>query len=130
MDRCVLKSKIHRASVTEANLNYEGSITLGPDLMDAADFLPYERVQVLNLNNGQRFETYVIRGDSSGVVILNGPAARLGEVGDKVIILSYAWAEEEEAAQNTPVVVYVDEENRVVEVKGSESCRTIPGVGG
>jgi len=130
MDRCVLKSKIHRASVTEANLNYEGSITLGPDLMDAADFLPYERVQVLNLNNGERFETYIIRGDSSGMVVLNGPAARLGEVGDKVIILSYAWAEEEEAARNTPVVVYVDEENRVAEVKGSESSRTIPRVGG
>lgn len=123
MHRCVLKSKIHRATITDADLNYEGSLTLSPELMEAADFIENERVQVLNLNNGERFETYIIKGEGSGVVCLNGPAARLGEVGDKVIALTYAWVDEEEARRALPVVVHVDEENRVVGVKGSGSQR-------
>ena len=115
MDRCVLRSKIHRAVVTESDLNYEGSLTLGPELMRAADFVENERVQVLNLNNAERFETYVIKGEGPGVVCLNGPAARLGHVGDTIIVLSYAWVDEEEARRHKPVVVHVDGENRVVE---------------
>jgi len=110
------KSKIHRARVTEANLNYEGSVTLDTDLMDAADILPHEQVQVLNVMNGQRFDTYAIRGPrGSGVVCLNGPAARLAHVGDLVIILTYAEMEREELLRHTPRVVMVDERNRIVE---------------
>jgi aspartate 1-decarboxylase len=107
------KSKIHRATVTEANLNYEGSVTLDADLMDAANILPHEQVQVLNVNNGERFDTYAIRGPrGSGMVCLNGPAARLAQVGDMVIILTYAWMEREELERHTPKVVLVDERNR------------------
>jgi len=110
------KSKIHRAQVTEANLNYEGSVTLDADLMDAADILPHEQVQVLNVMNGQRFDTYAIRGPrGSGVVCLNGPAARLAHVGDLVIILTYAEMEREELLRHTPRVVMVDERNQIVE---------------
>ncbi len=107
------KSKIHRATVTEANLNYEGSVTLDADLMDAANILPHEQVQVLNVNNGERFDTYAIRGPrGTGMVCLNGPAARLAQVGDMVIILTYAWMEREELERHTPKVVLVDERNR------------------
>jgi aspartate 1-decarboxylase len=107
------KSKIHRATVTEANLNYEGSVTLDDDLMEAANILPHEQVQVLNVNNGERFDTYAIRGPrGSGMVCLNGPAARLAQVGDMVIILTYAWMEREELERHTPKVVLVDERNR------------------
>ena len=107
------KSKIHRATVTEANLNYEGSVTLDADLMEAANILPHEQVQVLNVNNGERFDTYAIRGPrGSGMVCLNGPAARLAQVGDMVIILTYAWMEREELERHTPKVVLVDERNR------------------
>ena len=109
------KSKIHRAKVTEANLNYEGSVTIDSDLMDAADILPNEQVQVLNVNNGERFDTYAIRGQKgSGVICLNGPAARLAHVGDLVIILTYAEMEPEELRKHTPKVVMVDERNRIV----------------
>jgi aspartate 1-decarboxylase len=109
------KSKIHRARVTEANLNYEGSVTLDADLMEAADILPHEQVQVLNVMNGERFDTYAIRGPrGSGVVCLNGPAARLAHVGDLVIILTYAEMEREELLRHTPQVVMVDERNRIV----------------
>lgn len=109
----VFKSKIHRATVTEANLNYEGSVTIDADLMEAADILPHEQVQVLNVNNGERFDTYAIRGPrGSGVICLNGPAARLAHVGDLVIILTYAWMEREELERHTPRVVMVDERNR------------------
>ena len=109
------KSKIHRAKVTEANLNYEGSVTIDSDLMDAAEILPHEQVQVLNVNNGERFDTYAIRGQKgSGVVCLNGPAARLAHVGDLVIILTYAEMEPEELRKHTPRVVMVDEQNRIV----------------
>jgi aspartate 1-decarboxylase len=108
------KSKIHRATVTEANLNYEGSITVDADLLDAAGILPHEQVQVLNVNNGERFDTYAIRGPrGSGVVCLNGPAARLAHVGDLVIVLTYAFMEREELERHTPTVVIVDEANRV-----------------
>ena len=108
------KSKIHRATVTEADLNYEGSVTVDADLMDAADILPNEHVQILNVNNGQRFDTYAIRGPrSSGVVCLNGPAARLAHVGDTVIILTYAAMEREELLRHVPTIVFVDEKNRI-----------------
>jgi aspartate 1-decarboxylase len=111
----VFKSKIHRATVTEANLNYEGSVTIDADLMEAADILPHEQVQVLNVNNGERFDTYAIRGQrGSGVICLNGPAARLAHVGDLVIILTYAWMEREELERHTPRVVMVDERNRIL----------------
>lgn len=114
MRRELFKSKIHRATVTDANLNYEGSVTIDEELMTAADLLPHERVQVVNVNNGARFETYVLPGEAgTGVVCLNGAAARLGEIGDRVIIISYAHFEEAEAAAHQPRVVTVDERNRI-----------------
>jgi len=110
------KSKIHRARVTEADLNYEGSVTVDADLLDAADILTNEQVQVLNVMNGERFDTYAIPGPrGSGTVCLNGPAARLAHVGDLVIILTYAAMEREELLRHTPKVVLVDERNRVVD---------------
>jgi aspartate 1-decarboxylase len=116
------KSKIHRATVTEADLNYEGSITIDADLMDAADVLQHEQVQILNVNNGQRFDTYAIRGPrGSGVVCLNGPAARLAHVGDTVIILTYAAMEREELLRHVPTIVFVDEKNRIRRPEGAPS---------
>jgi aspartate 1-decarboxylase len=110
----VLKSKIHRVRITEANLNYMGSITIDQDLMDAAGLLENEKVQVVNLNNGARLETYVIAGNrNSGIICLNGPAARQGIVGDTVIILSYAIMEPGEAASYKPVSVFPREGNRL-----------------
>lgn len=112
MQRIMLKSKIHNAAVTEANLLYGGSITIDGAVMDAADILEGERVQVVNLANGERFETYTIRGgEGSGVVCLNGPAARLGCVGDRVHILSWAVVYDADARSMTPVVVTLDERN-------------------
>jgi aspartate 1-decarboxylase len=109
----MLKSKIHRAVLTDANLNYVGSITIDRDLMDAADILPYEQVQVVNNNNGARFETYCIEGPrDSGVVCLNGAAARRGQPGDILIILSYTQISDQEARSHRPQVVLVDEHNR------------------
>lgn len=114
------KSKIHRATVTEADLNYEGSVTIDADLMDAADIMVHEQVQVLNVMNGERFDTYAIRGPrGSGMVRLNGPAARLAHVGDLVIILTYAEMEREELLRHTPRVVLVDERNRIVAPSGA-----------
>jgi len=111
----VCKAKIHQATVTEANLNYEGSITIDKKIMEQAGILAYEKVQVVNLNNGERFDTYVIVGKaSSGIICLNGPAARLGQKGDKVIIIAYAMMEEEEASGFRPKLVYVDGKNKVV----------------
>jgi len=111
----ICKSKIHRATVTDADLNYEGSITIDKELMDAADILPNEKVQVLNLNNGARFETYVLVAEAnSGTICLNGPAARLGEVGDLLIIVSYCDLEFEEAKKYQPKVIYVDKKNKIV----------------
>lgn len=105
----VLKSKIHKVSVTQANLNYVGSITIDEDLMDAANLIENEKVQVLNLNNGERFETYVIKGERySGVICLNGPAARKVLEGDVVIIISYAMMDFEEAKLFKPRLLFPD----------------------
>ncbi|EQA61148.1 aspartate 1-decarboxylase [Leptospira alexanderi serovar Manhao 3 str. L 60] len=114
MQITVMKGKIHRATVTDADLNYEGSLTVDMDLVDAAGMRVYEKVSVVNVNNGARFETYIIEGKrGSGEICLNGAAARLGMKGDKVIIITYAQVEEKELPPNyTPKVVHVDENNR------------------
>ncbi|QDR82502.1 aspartate 1-decarboxylase [Sporomusa termitida] len=117
----MMKSKIHRATVTEANLNYMGSITIDAALLRAAHILPGEKVQIVNNNNGARLETYTITGkENSGIVCLNGAAARLVQPGDIVIIIAYALVSEQEARQIKPVVVMVDERNRVVDTKAGE----------
>jgi len=109
------KGKIHRATVTEANLDYEGSITIDKNLMKAAGLFPYEQVHVVNINTGSRLETYVIEGKSgSGVICLNGAAARLGAKGDKVIIIAYAQYSPEEAQKHQPAMVRVDDLNKIV----------------
>mgnify|MGYP000663309578 CR=1 FL=1 len=119
--RTMLKSKIHRARVTRCNIDYEGSITIDRDLIEAANLLPYEKVDVLNINNGARFSTYVIEGErGSGEICLNGAAARLGAKGDMVIVLSYCIVPENEAATAIPRLIYVDSTNRIVDVKGKE----------
>lgn len=111
----LLKSKIHRATVTDANLNYQGSITIARDLMDAANILPYEKVGVLDVNNGSRLETYVIEGPAkSGMICLNGAAARLVQPGDLVIIVAYASMTPEEAKNWQPTVVHVNDKNEIV----------------
>lgn len=126
MYRTMMKSKIHRATVTEANLNYVGSITIDEDLMDAADLLENEKVQIVNNNNGARLETYVIVGErGSGVVCLNGAAARLVQPGDTVIIISYAMMSAEELATHRPTVVFVDETNKPVMEAHKEVHATI-----
>jgi aspartate 1-decarboxylase len=108
------KSKIHRARLTDANLHYEGSATIDADLLKAADILPCEKVQIVNINNGCRLETYVIEGRSgSGEVCLNGAAARLGQPGDMVIIISYADVDDLEAREWEPKTILVDENNRI-----------------
>jgi len=117
----LMKSKIHRAIVTEANLNYVGSITIDEDLMDAADLIKNEKVQIVNNNNGNRFETYVIPGErGSGMICLNGAAARLVHPGDVIIIMSYGLFEKNEAKEFNPRIVFVDENNKIVEIKGEE----------
>lgn len=116
--RTMLNSKIHRARVTRCDLDYEGSITIDRELLEASGILPFERVQVLNLNNGQRFDTYVIEGETgSGEIGLNGAAARCAVKGDMVIILSYVLVSEEKLAQHTPKLVYVDAVNQITSVK-------------
>lgn len=111
----ICKSKIHRVTVTDANLNYEGSITIDEKLLSDANILPNEKVQVVNLNNGERFETYVLVGKAySGIVCLNGPAARLGQMGDLLIVISYCHLKFEEAKKYQPKVVYVDGKNKIV----------------
>ena len=111
----VFKSKIHRATITGADLDYEGSISIDRDLLDAAGILVYERVQVVNLNNGNRFETYVIEGKrGSGAIELNGPAARLGQPDDLIIIISYAAMTPDEAENHMPKIVLVDSDNRPI----------------
>lgn len=113
--RTMLKGKIHRARVTDANLHYEGSVTLDPVLMDAADLLPYEQVHLLNIDNGNRLTTYVIEGErGSGQVVVNGAAAHLIHRGDTIIILSYVALPDDEARRLEPRLVYVDEANRIV----------------
>jgi aspartate 1-decarboxylase len=114
MQRHILKSKLHRATVTEADLNYEGSLTIDRELMDAVDLQPFERVKVYNINNGERFDTYAIEGTAgSGIIGLNGAAARKGLVGDQIIIVSYAFFSDQELAGFTPKVVLLDENNRI-----------------
>ncbi len=117
MTLTMFKAKIHRAVVTNADLNYTGSLTLDPDLLDAAGMLPYEQVHVLNINTGTRFVTYIIEGErGSGVVCLNGAAARLGAPGDTIIAITYAEMSPEEAKNHQPVVVLVDRNNKIAEV--------------
>ncbi len=116
--RTMLKSKIHRAHVTETNINYEGSITIDKKLMEEADILPAEQVQVLNLNNGARFTSYAIEGKrDSGEICLNGAAARLVIKGDIIIILSYCYVDDDEARNFIPKLVYVDANNAITETK-------------
>ncbi|WP_028295776.1 aspartate 1-decarboxylase [Olivibacter sitiensis] len=111
----ILKSKIHRVKVTQAELNYVGSITIDEDLLDAANIIPNEKVAIVNNNNGARFETYVIKGErGSGMVCLNGAAARLAQVGDICIIISYCQMPFEEAKQYQPLLVFPDENNRLI----------------
>ena len=116
--RIMLKSKIHRATVTEANLEYEGSIAIDKRLMDEADILPYEQVQVLNANNGARFLTYAIEAQTdSGMIGIQGPAARLASKGDTVIILTYRNVEDADAKNLLPRLVYVNENNVITKTK-------------
>ncbi len=111
----IFKSKIHRATVTEANLNYVGSITIDEDLMDAANIYPGEKLQIVNVNNGERIETYAIRGiRGSGQICLNGAAARKAEVGDIVILIAYAFMTPEEAKSYAPINIYPDENNQLI----------------
>ncbi len=118
MLRLMLRAKIHRATVTDANLEYEGSLTVDPLLLEAAGILPYEQVSVSNLNNGERFETYVIPGGrGSGDMVLNGPTARKGTKGDKVIVFCYEYYNQDELKNYKPRLVYVDESNRTREKK-------------
>jgi len=118
----MLKSKVHRATVTMADLNYSGSLTLDPLLIEAAGFLVNEQVHVLNINTGARFVTYLIPGErGSGTVCLNGAAARLGQPGDLIIALTYAQMTPEEAANHKPIIVHVDGQNRIVRVDSSRA---------
>ena len=120
MLRTMCKSKIHRVTVTQAELYYEGSRTLDRTLMDAADIREYEKVQVVNINNGNRFETYIIEGPrDSGVVCLNGAAARLASVGDEIILISYGEFSEEELVNFKPIKIFVDKRNKITEEKYS-----------
>jgi aspartate 1-decarboxylase len=117
MFRMMMNSKLHRATVTEANLDYVGSITIDSELLDAAGMLPNEKVHVVNNNNGARFETYIIAGEpGSGVICVNGAAARLVQKGDIVIILSYAYVSNEEAKEHKPTVLLMDKSNKIEEV--------------
>jgi aspartate 1-decarboxylase len=114
MQRHVLKSKIHRATITEADLNYEGSLTIDRNLLEAVDLYPYERVMVYNINNGERFDTYAIEGEAgSGVIGLNGAAARKGLIGDQIIIVSYAFFAEDELASYSPKIILLNESNQI-----------------
>ncbi|HOV15691.1 MAG TPA: aspartate 1-decarboxylase [Spirochaetota bacterium] len=115
----MMKSKIHRATVTEAVLEYEGSITIDENLLEAANMLPFEKVQVLNVNNGTRIETYIIKGErGSGIICVNGPAARLFYKGDEVIVIAYAEMSEDEARKIQPKIVFVDKNNVIKSKKG------------
>lgn len=117
MTREMFRAKIHRATVTMSELYYEGSITVDKELLDTAGILPFEKVQVVNVNNGSRLETYALEGPAgSGMICLNGPAARLGAVGDEVIIITYSHMSEEEAKGHKPRVVLVDKSNKIKEI--------------
>lgn len=127
MQRTMCKGKIHRATVTQANLNYIGSITIDQDLLDAADIYPYEKVQVVNVNNGSRLETYTIAGArGSGVICLNGAAARLNAEGDLVIIMSYGQFNDQEIRSLEPHIVFVDADNRITEAKRVPLIEMLP----
>ena len=126
MFRSMMNGKIHRATVTEANLNYVGSVTIDEDLLDAVGMVANEKVQIVNNNNGARLETYIIPGErGSGVVCLNGAAARLVQKGDIVIIISYALVAEEKVAAHQPKVAIMDEDNRIKELIHAEPALTI-----
>jgi aspartate 1-decarboxylase len=128
-NRTMLKSKIHRATVTHADLHYVGSITIDLDLLDAADLLPGELVSVVNINTGARFETYAIAGErSSGVVGINGAAARLAAVGDLVIVMSWASVESTDAAAFAQRIVHVDAANAIVELGADPAAAVVPGL--
>jgi len=128
MQRTMCKGKIHRATVTQANLNYVGSITIDADLLEAADIYPYEMVQVVNVNNGSRLETYTIAGArGSGVICLNGAAARLAAEGDIVIIMSYGQYNEQEIRSLEPRLVFVDDDNHITEKKRVPLIEMLPG---
>ena len=117
----MLKAKIHRATVTQAELDYVGSITVDMDLLEQAGILEYERVQIVDVNNGSRFETYTIAGErGSGVMCLNGAAARMVQTGDKIILMAYAQVTPEEASELRPTVLFVDEKNKVTKVTNYE----------
>ncbi|MHB8482233.1 MAG: aspartate 1-decarboxylase [Nitrospiria bacterium] len=115
MLKTMLRSKIHRAVVTQSEIDYEGSITIDQNLIDAAGMLPYEQVMISNLNNGERFETYIIPGKrGTGTICLNGPTARKGVVGDKIIIFCYELYNEEELKSHKPIIVKVNDKNRII----------------
>ena len=117
----MLKAKIHRATVTQAELDYVGSITVDMDLLEQAGILEYEKVQIVDVNNGSRFETYTIAGErGSGVMCLNGAAARMVQTGDKIILMAYAQVTPEEASEPRPTVLFVDEKNKVTKVTNYE----------
>ncbi len=127
MQRTMCKGKIHRATVTQANLNYIGSITIDQDLLDASDIYPYEKVQVVNVNNGTRLETYTIAGArGSGVICLNGAAARMTAEGDIVIIMSYGQFNEQEIRSLEPHIVFVDADNHITETKHVPLIEMLP----
>ncbi|MDN4613594.1 aspartate 1-decarboxylase [Leifsonia sp. F6_8S_P_1B] len=129
MLRTMFKSKIHRATVTHADLHYIGSLTVDQDLLDAADLLPGEQVSVVDIENGNRFETYLIAGErGSGVIGVNGAAAHLAGVGDLVIVISYAQLDDAEARAFVPTVVHVDEHNRIVALGSDPAEAIVPGV--
>ena len=126
MYREMMNAKIHRAQVTEAALNYVGSITIDADILDAVGMLPNEKVQVVNNNNGARFETYIIPGKrGSGVICVNGAAARLVQKGDIVIIISYAYVEQEKLSEHKPTVAIMDEGNKIKEIIHYEPEATV-----
>jgi aspartate 1-decarboxylase len=126
MFRQMMKAKIHRATVTEANLNYVGSVTIDLDLLELVDILPDEKVQIVNNNNGARFETYAIPGPrGSGIICLNGAAARLVQPGDQVIIINYGLMTDEEARRHHPRLAIMDEQNRVVKLLEEEPHSTV-----
>ncbi|MFX3622792.1 MAG: aspartate 1-decarboxylase [Ectobacillus sp.] len=126
MFRTMMRAKLHRATVTEANLHYVGSITIDEDLMDAVGVVENEKVQIVNNNNGARFETYIIKGErGSKVICLNGAAARLVQPGDQVIIISYGLVPEEKVAEHKPKIAVLDEENNIVQMLGHEPASTV-----
>lgn len=124
MQRHMLKAKIHRIRVTERDLEYEGSLTLDPELMDAAEMLPFERVEIYDVDNGKRFATYLIRGEpGSGDCCLNGAAAHMVELGDRLILAAYAMMDDAEIAAHRPKLVLIGDDNRIREIRDGESPR-------